>query len=332
MTALSRLSGGFLSVRVYRVPKLAFLFPGQGSQRVGMGKDLYGNLPLIRQIFEQADDVLGVALSELCFSGPAEQLQETINAQPAIFITSIAIWEVLREEGVVPRATAGHSLGEYSALVASGALEFSSGLKLVRRRGEFMQQAAADHPGGMAAIIGLGMERVQTICKAAKNFGLVVIANRNCPGQIVISGEDPGIARAMELAKDSGAKRAIPLAVSGPWHSPLMRSAKERLASEMMGVAFGNPRIPVVANVSADYYTKSFQIPDFLIKQICQPVLWESSMKRLIADGFRCFIEVGPGSVLKNLMRRIDRDVQVLNVEDMKTLERVLTNSKKLIY
>jgi [acyl-carrier-protein] S-malonyltransferase len=293
-----------------------------------MAKDLYNNFPLVRRVFEQADDLMGIALSKLIFSGPAGQLQETINAQPAIFITSIAIREVLMEEGVLPQAAAGHSLGEYSALVTGGVLGFSDGLRLVRRRGEFMQDAALEHPGGMAAIIGLSMEQVQTICREAQSFGLVVIANLNCPGQIVISGEDTGIARAMELAKDSMAKRAIRLSVSGPWHSPLMKSAQERLALEMMGIAFDNPRIPIVANVNADYYTRASRISDSLIRQMCQPVLWESSMKRLIDGGFRSFVEVGPGSVLKNLMRRIDSSVRVLNVEDMKTLKETLRQIK----
>ncbi len=294
-----------------------------------MGKELYDNFPKAKEVFQRADAVLGIGLTRLIFEGPEEELKETINAQPAIFTVSVACYEILKEKVIIPEVTAGHSLGEYSALVASGAIDFENGLRLVRKRGEFMHQAATEHPGGMAAIIGLDIKKVEEICRKVSSFGIVVIANLNSPGQVIISGEKKGIEEAVRLAEEAGAKRAIPLKVSGAWHSPLMEPAKERLAQEIERTDFIEPKIPLVANVSADYVRDAGNIRKALIDQVCGVVHWEDSMKRIIGDGFHTFIEVGPGKVLSGLLKRINREVEVRNVGDKASLEETIRALKE---
>ena len=301
--------------------KLAFLFPGQGSQAVGMGADLYARYPAAARVFDQADAALTYKISTLSFYGSEEKLKETQITQPALFTTSTAALAVLREKGVQPQAVAGHSVGEYAALYAAGSLSLETALNLVSQRGDFMRRVAEEHPGAMAAIMGLSATDVSALCKEAESAGIVCAANMNGGGQVVISGEAAAVEAASELARQRGAKRVVPLPVSGGFHSALMGPAGDLLLAVLNSAAIEDAKIPVVANVTADYETKSEQIRENLARQVASPVRWEESMQRLVADGFDAFIEVGSGKVLAGLMRRIAPDVKVYGTSDAAALE-----------
>jgi [acyl-carrier-protein] S-malonyltransferase len=300
---------------------MAFIFPGQGSQSPGMGKDLAQKFPAARQIFEEADGALGFALSELCFNGPAEALQLTENTQPAILTTSIAALRAMQAEGF-PAAdfVAGHSLGEYSALVAAGSLELTDAVKIVRSRGRYMQEAVPVGTGAMAAILGADIELVNAACAEAAQDGVCSAANINSPGQIVIAGDAGAIDRAMVLLKERGAKRAIKLNVSAPFHCALMKPAQDRLAIDLQKVALNDAHVPVVTNVDAAAEQNGGKLRDSLVRQVSQPVRWLESVEFLINQGVQTFIEIGPGKVLSGLVRQIDRNVRCVNVEDESSL------------
>ncbi len=304
--------------------KLAFLFPGQASQYPGMGKELADRYPAARSVFDEADKVLGFSLSELCFSGSEEALKLTANTQPAIVTVSVAAYRVLAEKGVRPDFVAGHSLGEYSALVAAGSLEFADAVRLVRRRGEYMQTAVPEGVGAMAAILGLAPAQVTEICRKATNGQVVSPANLNSPEQTVISGHAEAVKRAVEMASAGGAKRAVMLAVSAPFHSALMAPAAERLASDLKAVTFRPLRVPLVTNADAELISSGDEARESLIRQVTLPVRWEESVRELVEQGVNTFVEVGPGRVLTGLLRQIDRSVHVFNVEDEKSLHSTL--------
>jgi [acyl-carrier-protein] S-malonyltransferase len=298
---------------------IAVVFPGQGAQKVGMGKALADSFPVCRNAFAEADAALGESLSGLCFEGPAEHLLLTENTQPAILAMSMAVWRLAASRGLRASFAAGHSLGEYSAHVAAGTLSFADALRTVRRRGRYMQEAVPLGEGAMAAILGLDEEGVTRACAdtMAELAGRVVTpANLNAPGQVVIAGHADAVARAGERAKELGAKRAIALAVSAPFHCALMKPAEDRLAPELRAIAASDPRIPVVANVDAEPKRDAAAAIDALIRQVSSPVRWEQVVRRLIADGATTFVELGPGAVLAGLIKKIDRGVQVMSIED----------------
>lgn len=298
---------------------IAFVFPGQGAQKVGMGKALAEKFPVCRDTFAEADAALGESLSGLCFDGPAEKLLLTENTQPAILAMSVAVWRLVDSRGLRASFAAGHSLGEYSAHVAAGTLSFADALRTVRRRGRYMQEAVPVGEGAMAAILGLDEESVSRACVDAmvERGGRVVSpANLNAPGQIVIAGHADAVARAGERCKELGAKRVIPLAVSAPFHCALMKPAEDRLTPELRSLAASDPKIPVVANLDALPKRDAISAIGALIRQVSSPVKWEQVVRRLIADGAQTFVELGPGSVLAGLIKKIDRSVQVVSVED----------------
>lgn len=304
--------------------KLAFLFPGQASQYPGMGRELAANHPAARSVFDEADRALGFSISEICFTGTEEALKLTANTQPAILTVSVAAYRVLEENGVQPAFVAGHSLGEFSALVAAGGMEFSDAVRLVRHRGEYMQTAVPEGVGAMAAILGLAPAQVAGICRQAADGQVVAPANLNSPEQTVISGHAEAVKRAVELASAGGAKRAVILPVSAPFHSLLMQPAAVRLETDLRAIEFHTLRVPLVNNADAELTTSGDEAREGLIRQVTLPVRWEGSIRELIDQGVNTFVEVGPGRVLTGLLRQIDRSIHVFNVEDEKSLRSTL--------
>ncbi len=300
--------------------KVAFLFPGQASQYPGMGKELAEKFPAAGAVFTEADQALGLSISQLCFEGSEDALKLTENTQPAMLTVSVAIYRILEEKGIAPHYVAGHSLGEYSALVTAGSLAFADAVKLVRLRGEYMQQAVPAGEGAMAAIMGLAPAQVAQLCKKAANGQVVGPANLNSPDQTVISGHAGAVKRAVELASASGAKRAVVLPVSAPFHCELMMPAQEKLASDLRRTAFAPLRVPLVTNVDAELISSGEEAREALIRQVSLPVRWEESMHALIEEGVSIFVEVGPARVLSGLLRQIERSVHCFNVEDEKSL------------
>ncbi len=304
--------------------KLAFIFPGQASQYPGMGKDLAEKFPVAQRVFEEADQALGFEISKLCFEGSEEALKQTENTQPAILAVSVAVYRVLEERKALPDFVAGHSLGEYSAVVAAGGVAFADAVRLVRSRGKYMQEAVPAGEGAMAAILGISSAQVEEICRKVSDAGKVSAANLNSPEQTVISGQAAAVKRAVEEASASGAKRAVILPVSAPFHCEMMMPAQLRLEKDLHATPFAPLRVPLVNNVDAALVSSGEEARDGLIRQVCMPVRWEASVRELIEQGVSILVEVGPGRVLSGLLRQIDRSVHCFNVEDEKSLNATL--------
>ncbi|RXT15077.1 ACP S-malonyltransferase [Ammoniphilus sp. CFH 90114] len=304
--------------------KIAFIFPGQGSQYVGMGKEAQEKSTAAAEIFAVADKTLGFPLSHMCFEGPEEELRLTVNTQPAILTTSIAVLKWLKESmDIQPSYVAGHSLGEYSALVAAGAMSFEDAVQAVRSRGQYMEEAVPAGVGAMSAVLGMDREKLHAICKEITEAGdPVQLANLNCPGQIVISGSAEGVLRAGAEAKTQGAKRAIPLNVSGPFHSSLLAPASEKLKQRLSDLTVSDAQIPVVANVSAQGLTNADDIFSSLVEQVSSPVLWEDSIQYMASLGVDTYIEIGPGTVLAGLVKKIDKTARVFSIQDEASLNK----------
>lgn len=304
--------------------KIAFVFPGQGAQYVGMGKDLYDNYAEARELFDRADEILANGIKSMCFQGPEEELKKTENTQPAILLVSVAAMRVLQRYGIHPDMVAGLSLGEYSALVTASSITFEDALPLVMKRGRFMQQAVPLGHGSMAAVLGLERQKVEECCNLASDVGVVEPANYNCPGQIVISGHVAAVEKACAIAKEMGAKRIVPLAVSAPFHCSLLKPAGEALQKELDGIDIKDPQIPVISNVEALPVRDAAHIRKLLVQQVSSPVRWEDSVRYMISQGIEVFIEVGPGKALTGFLKKISPEVRGYNVGDIKSLEATL--------
>lgn len=305
--------------------KLAFLFTGQGSQYIGMGKDLYDNYSIIRELYDRANEVLGYDIKELCFNGDEKELSKTENTQPALLLTSIAISSLLKNQNIKADYTAGLSLGEYSALVYAGVLSFEDGIRVVRKRGLIMENAVPYGVGAMAAIMGLEREVIEKCCLSLQNEGVIEVANYNCPGQIVITGEKALVEKACEILKATGAIKTILLNVSGPFHSSLLKNAGEELEKEIKKVQLNAPNIMVIANHNNEYYNDDINDTIFKLKnQISSPVRWEENINKLIKDGVEVFVEVGPGKALSSFVKKIDRTKTIMNVDNLKSLEKLM--------
>ncbi|TYP77690.1 ACP S-malonyltransferase [Paenibacillus methanolicus] len=304
--------------------KIAFVFPGQGAQAVGMGKDAYESIEASRAIIDRADEALGFSLSSIIFEGPEETLKQTANTQPALLTVSVALLEAFKTRGVEPDFVAGHSLGEYSALVAAGVMSFEDAVRTVRARGEFMEQAVPGGQGAMAAVLGAEREALAALCaQASGEAGAVELANVNCPGQIVVSGTAAGVQAVIERGKEAGAKRVIPLEVSGPFHSSLMKPAADRLSGVLSELSLNDAAVPVVANVTAEAVAGKDDIRRLLAEQVYSPVLWEDSVRYLIAQGVDTFYEIGSGTVLAGLIKKIDKSVTVISINSATSIEAV---------
>lgn len=307
---------------------IGLVFPGQGSQSVGMGKALFEAFPDLKEMYDEASSVLGFDVAALCFEGPADRLNLTEYTQPALLVSSIAAWKTLEPAGIEPLAVAGHSLGEYSALVAAGGLSFLDAVGLVQKRGRYMAEAVPPGTGLVAALLGLATDVVNDVCRVASVVGIVAAANFNSPGQVVIAGEKAAVERAIELAKEKGCKKAIPLPVSVPVHTPLMQKAANRLAADLAAVRWSDLRAPLVNNAEAKAISRAAEIQPSLVRQLPSSVLWEDSVRAMRKMGVTTFIEVGPGTVLTGLIKRILPDTKLLNVNDPKSLEVTLHSLK----
>jgi len=310
--------------------KIAFIFSGQGAQYVGMGKELYDSIPVCREVFDKADEALGFSISKICFEGPEEELGKTENTQPAILTMSIAAMKALEEEGIFPDYTAGLSLGEYSALVCSGAFDFEDAVKLIKKRGKFMQEAVPAGAGAMAAIIGLKEEVLRDVLAKSAHAGLVEAANFNCPGQIVIAGETKAVETAIENAREAGALKAIMLNVSGPFHTSMMEPAAVKLEKELAAMTVKDMKIPVITNVTGEFVEDASLIKATLRKQVMSSVLWEKTINTMLEAGVDTFVEIGPGKALCGFVKKVNRKITAINVENLDSLQKAINKIKEV--